>query len=110
MIDRRGKPVANVEVFQSFNGPAQTLRTDGDGGFALDGLPLETLFLFARGEGFRFHGQMLKPGDHDVTVVLTGTTEHPQRELRKLPDPIPLDESRGDGPPDHGALVESGRG
>ncbi len=94
VIDRQGNAVANVEVFQSVNGPAQTLRTDGDGGFALEGLPRETVFLFARGEGFRFHGQMLKPGDQDVTVVLTRTTERPERELRKLPDPIPLDESR----------------
>ena len=34
-----------------------------DGGFELDGLPPQTVFLFARGEGFRFHGQMLKPRD-----------------------------------------------
>ncbi len=110
VIDRQGKPVANVEVFQSVNGPAQTRRTDSEGSFALETLPLETVFLFARVDGFRFHGQMLKAGDHDVTAVLTRSTERPQRELRKLPDPIPLDESLRDGPPDHGALVESGRG
>jgi hypothetical protein len=94
VIDRQGKAVAGVEVFQSSSGPAQTHRTDSDGAFTLDGLPRETVFLFARCDGFRFHGQMLKPGDHDVSVVLTRTTERPTRESRKLPDPIPLDESR----------------
>ena len=94
VIDRQGKPVADVEIFQSVNGPAQTVRTDADGRFELNGLPRAAAFLFARADGFRFHGQVLKPCDSDVTIALWRTTERPERELTKLPDLIPLDESR----------------
>ena len=52
------------------------------------------MFLFARGEGFRFFGRLIKPGDRDITVELTRTSERPAREMRMLPDPIPLEESR----------------
>jgi hypothetical protein len=94
VVDRQGKPVANVEVFQSGDGPKRTsVRTDPSGRFALGGFQNGTVFLFARGEGFRFHGQILKPGDHEINVELTRSNERP-RELTKLSDPIPIEESR----------------
>jgi Carboxypeptidase regulatory-like domain len=96
VVDRQGKAVANVEVFQSGDGPKRTsVRTDASGRFALGGFQNGTVFLFARGEGFRFHGQMLKPGDREVTVELTRFGERPARNLTKLADPIPIEESRG---------------
>jgi Carboxypeptidase regulatory-like domain len=96
VVDRQGKPVGNVEVFQSGDGPKRTsVRTDPSGRFALGGFQSGTVFLFARGEGFRFHGQVLKPGDQEITVELTGSSERPARELKKLSDPIPIEESRG---------------
>ena len=96
VIDRQGKAIADVEVFQSGDGPARTaVTTDADGRFVLNGFPHGPGFLFARRDGFRFQGRMLKPGDHDITVESTRTSERPEQELTKLADPIPLAESRG---------------
>jgi len=95
VVDRQGKPVAGIEVFQLGDGLARTAtKTDGDGRFALGGFRQGPVFLFARGQGFRFLGRLIKPGDGDVAVDLTRTSERPTREMRMLPDPIPLDESR----------------
>ena len=52
------------------------------------------MFVFARGEGFRFHGQLIREGEQKVTVELTRGTERPAREMRMLPGPIPPEESR----------------
>ena len=98
VIDRKGKAVADALVFQSGDGPQRTsVRTDSAGRFAPGGFQKGPVFLFARGQGFRFHGQMLKPGDRDqdIVVELTRTTERPPNELKTLPDVIPIEESRG---------------
>jgi Carboxypeptidase regulatory-like domain len=95
VVDREGKPVANCLVFQTGDGPRRTeTETDSDGRFALGGLRPGSVFLFARRDGFRFHGQLIKASERNVTVEMTGTTERPVREMRMLPDPIPLEESR----------------
>src|ERR1700722_10078686 len=52
------------------------------------------VFLFARGEGFRFQGRLVKPTDRAVTIELTRTSERPAREMKMLADPIPQGESR----------------
>ena len=95
VVDRQGKPVANVEVFQSGDGPEQaSTQTDADGRFVLDGFREGPVFVFARGEGFRFHGQLIREGEQKVTVELTRGTERPAREMQMLPGPIPPEESR----------------
>jgi hypothetical protein len=95
VIDRQGKPVANVEVFQTGDGPEQTAsKTDADGRFSLEGFRKGSVFLFARGEGFRFHGQLIRESEREVTVELTRSTERPAREMKMLSEPIPLEESR----------------
>jgi hypothetical protein len=95
VVDRQGKPVAGIEVFQSGDGPERTrTKTDLDGRFALSGFCQGPVFLFARGYGFRFCGRLVKPGDGDIVVEVTRTTERPAREMKMLPDPIPLEESR----------------
>ena len=95
VVDRQGKPVPDVEVFQSGDGPRRTsVRTDGSGRFALGGFPIGTAYLFARGEGFRFHGKLLKPGEKEVSIELTRSSERPALELTKLHDPVPIEESR----------------
>ena len=95
VVDRQGKPVANVEVFQSGDGPEQTsTQSDADGRFVLDGFRDGPVFVFARREGFRFHGQLIREGEQKVTVELTRGTERPAREMRMLPGPIPPEESR----------------
>ncbi len=95
VVDRQGKPVANVEVFQSGDGPEQTAtKTGADGRFVLDGFRQGPVFVFARGEGFRFRGQLIKEGESEVTAELTRVTEQPARAMRMLPELIPLEESR----------------
>jgi hypothetical protein len=95
VVDRQRKPVANVEVFQSGDGPERTAaKTDADGRFSVGGLRQGPAFLFARGDDFRFHGQLVRPTESDLTIELTRRSERPAREMRMLPDPIPVDESR----------------
>jgi hypothetical protein len=96
VVDRQGRPVADVEVFQSSDGPEPTsTRTGPDGRFVLDGFRQGPVFVFARGEGFRFHGQLIKEGQSEVTVELTRLSERPARAMRMITDPvIPLEESR----------------
>ncbi len=95
VVDRQGKPVANVAVFQTGDGPEQTAtKTDTEGRFSLGGFRQGSVFLFARGEGFRFHGQLIRESDREVAVELTRTSERPTREMKMLPEPIPLEESR----------------
>ena len=48
-VDRQGKPVANIEVFQSGDGPERTTtRTDVDGRFKLGGFCQGPVCLFVR--------------------------------------------------------------
>jgi hypothetical protein len=95
VVDRQGKPVAGIDVFQSGDGPERTAtRTNGDGRFALGGFCQAPVFVFARGEGFRFIGRLIKPGENDVTIELTRTTERPSQQMKTLAEPIPAQESR----------------
>jgi hypothetical protein len=95
VVDRQGKPVESVEVFQSGDGPERTTtQTDTNGRFALAGFRHGSVFLFARADGFRFFGRMIKPGEGEITIELTRTNERPVREMRMLPDVISLEESR----------------
>ena len=71
--------------------------TDVDGRFVLGGYRQGPAFLFARGDGFRFSGRLVKPGDDDLTVELTRTSERPAREMRMLPDAVTAEESRALG-------------
>ncbi len=96
-VARQGKPLAGIEVSQSGDGPERTSTvTDAEGRFTLGGFCQGPVFVFARGDGFRFSGRLIKAGEAgvDVTLGLTRLTERPAREMRMLPDPIPLDESR----------------
>ena len=95
VVDRQRMPLAGIEVFQSGDGPERTsTRTGADGRFALSGFHEGSVFVFARGEGYRFSGRLVKAGEHDVTLELTRTSERPAHEMRMLPELIPLAESR----------------
>jgi hypothetical protein len=95
VVDRQGKPVAGVEVFQTGDGPEPTSTRSGpDGRFTLGGYPPGPVFLFARADGFRFHGQLIRGDERNVTVELTRKDERPARTMHILPEPIPLAESR----------------
>jgi hypothetical protein len=95
VVDRQGNPAADVELFQTGDGPEPTsTRTGPDGRFSLGGFRQGPVFLFARGDGLRFHGQMIRDREGEVTVELTRIGEPPRRAMRMLPEPIPLDEAR----------------
>ena len=85
-----GQPLAGVRVSPKLT----SIKTEADGRFTLGGFCQGPVCLFASGEGFRFFGRLIKPGDGEVSVELTRTRERPTREMRMLPDPIPLEESR----------------
>jgi Carboxypeptidase regulatory-like domain len=95
VVDRQGKAVAGAQVFQSGHGPDRTeTTTEADGRFSLAGFRQGPVFVFVRSAGFRFHGQLIKATDRDVTAELTRESERPAREMKMLPDLIPIDESR----------------
>jgi hypothetical protein len=95
VVDRQGKPVAGFEVFQSGDGPQRTSTlTDGAGRFTLGGFCQGPVFVFAHGEGIRFSGRLIKPGEDDVTLEVTRSSQPPDRPMRMLPEPIPPVESR----------------
>jgi hypothetical protein len=95
VVDRQGKPVAGVEIFLRADGPEPTTTKSGpDGRFSLGGFRPGPVFLFARGDGFRFHGQLIRDREGEVTVELARNGETPRRVMRMLPEPVPLDESR----------------
>ena len=71
VVDRQGKPVANVEVFQSGDGPEQTSTQTGPDGRFLGGFRQGPVCVFARVEGFRFHGQLIKEDESEVAFELT---------------------------------------
>ncbi len=95
VVDRQGKPVAGIEVFQSGDGPKRTsTKTDAEGRFSLGGFRQGPVFVFVHGELFRFQGRLVKPDETNVTVELTRVSERPRREMKMLPDPIPFEESK----------------
>ena len=52
------------------------------------------MFLFARREGFRFFGRLIKPGEEEVSVRMIRIGERPAPELHTLQEPIPWEEAQ----------------
>jgi len=95
VTDRQGQPMSGAEVFQAGDGPELTsTRTDAQGRFSLGGFRAGSVFMFVRGAGCRFYGQMVSPQVEEVTLVLSRTTEQPARSMPMLPAPIPQEESQ----------------
>ena len=95
VVDRTGKPVASAQVFQTGDGPERTkTETDSNGRFSLGGFHQGSVFVFVRGPGFRFQGQLIRPVEAEVSIELTRLSERPTREIRMLTEAIPLAESR----------------
>jgi hypothetical protein len=93
VVDRTGNPIAGAEVFPP--GHELSTVTDSAGRFRLETMRPGRSFLFARKPGFRFHGQPIGEGSSSiVTIRLTRSSERPERLMKTLPDPIPLEESR----------------
>jgi hypothetical protein len=86
VVDRQGRPVGGVTVLQAGDGPMRTCAvTDDQGRFRIDGLIEGRAFLFARKDGFRFHGQPIDTEADAVELVLTRADEPPAVALRTIP-------------------------
>lgn len=89
VIDRQGKPVADVEVFQSGDGPKKTTtRTAADGSFRLDGYRPGKAFVFERKPGFRFHGQLIDINQPMITLTIARTTDPRDERMKTRPSPV----------------------
>ncbi|MGO9467664.1 MAG: carboxypeptidase regulatory-like domain-containing protein [Isosphaeraceae bacterium] len=92
--DRQGKPVAGAAVFQSGDGPLRTRDlTDSQGRFRVRGLIEGTAILFARKDGFRFHGQPIDTEAGAANLVLTRSNEAPPL-VKTLAGVLPRDAER----------------
>ncbi len=92
VVDRQGRPIASVQVFQPGNGPSAT--TDEAGRFQLGAVQSGRSILLARREGLRFGGALIddkNPGP--VELTLSRPDEPPDRTIATLPGPIPQEES-----------------
>jgi hypothetical protein len=93
VVDRQGRPIGGVQVFETGGGPSAT--TDETGRFRLVAARPGRSFLVARREGFHFGGTMTEGReDQPVELVLTRPGEPAARIMATLPDPIPAEERR----------------
>ena len=71
--DREGRPIPGASVFQSGDGPIRTRTvTDLHGHFRLPGVIAGKVILFARKDGFRFHGQAVDTEKGAADLGLAG--------------------------------------
>ncbi|HUG93930.1 MAG TPA: carboxypeptidase-like regulatory domain-containing protein, partial [Planctomycetaceae bacterium] len=83
VVNREGKPLAGVRLFQSGDAPERTEAvTDADGRFRLGGLPEGGGFVFAEKAGFRFHGQRVDARDGVGDIILETHDSPTRRVLR----------------------------
>ncbi len=93
VVDRQGRPIAGVRVFEPAGGKSAT--TGADGRFRLDGARPGRSFVLARCDGFRVGGAIVdERADRPIELVLTRPGEPPDRAMATLPDRIPAEESR----------------
>ncbi len=92
--DREGRPVPGATVLQSGDGPIRTRTTTDDRGrFRLPGFIEGMAIVFARKDGFRFHGQPIDTEAGAVELVLARADEAPAA-LETLASVLPPDEER----------------
>jgi hypothetical protein len=83
VVDRGGKGIAAVTVFQPADSSARTEAiTDDAGGYRLDGVPDGPALIFAEKAGYRFGGAVVGSGDKPVEVRLA-RSEEPPISIRK---------------------------
>ena len=95
VVDRQGKPVAGVEVFQSGDGPERTTtKTDADGRFSLGGFRQGPVFRLRARRRVSVPGPVGQAGRARRDGRAHAHERAAAREMRMLADPIPLEESR----------------
>jgi hypothetical protein len=95
VVDRQGRGVAAVTVFQPTDSPARTQSvTDTEGRFRLDGAPSGPALVFAEKDGYRFGGAVVPPGDAPVQIRLARAGEPPISVPKPAPPPVPRADER----------------
>jgi hypothetical protein len=83
VVDRAGKPVENVSVIQSGDGPKRLeTTTDRQGHFTLDGIPEGPAMVCFEGAKYRFFGDVLACPAENVRVVLERVDDPNPRVLK----------------------------
>ncbi len=95
VVDREGKGIAGVTVFQPSDSPARTVATTDDTGrFRLDGVLGSPALVFAEKAGYRFGGAVARDGATEVEVRLARNEEPPVSVPKSLPPPLSRAEER----------------
>ncbi|HEX7377865.1 MAG TPA: carboxypeptidase regulatory-like domain-containing protein, partial [Pirellulales bacterium] len=90
VVDRRGKPVAGLRVFQAGDGPRRTeTTTDADGRFRLSGVYAGPVFLLVRGKGYPLQG-LLYDSEGPAEFTARSDDEPTARQLKTLAEPLSL--------------------
>jgi hypothetical protein len=90
VTDADGRPLGNVAVSQSGDGPKPTSAvTDDQGRFRVEGVVREPAFLFVAGPGLRFSGHRIAAEEGAVALVAPRAGDPPARTLHTLPPPLP---------------------
>ncbi len=93
VVDRQGRPIAGVKVFQPGDGPSTT--SDEEGRFRIERITSGRSFLLASREGFRLAGAFIDDkAAPPVELALSRPADPPDRIMTTLPGPISMDESR----------------
>jgi hypothetical protein len=94
VVDRGGKGVAAITVFQPLDSPARNeVITDDAGRFRLDGVSSEPTLVFAEKAGYRFGGAVVRRGGDAQAEIRVARADEPPISI---PKPVPPLVSRAD--------------
>lgn len=94
VVDRRGKTVVGVRVFQTGDGPRRTeATTDQHGHFHLDGVYAGPVFLLVSGKAYPLQGFAFD-GDGPAKLTINTEEEPAVRQLKTLAEPLSLAQRR----------------
>lgn len=94
IVDRRGKPLAGLRVFQAGDGPRRTeTTTDADGRFRLNGVYAGSVFLLVHGKGYPLQG-FLCDGERPAEFLARSEDESAARQFKTLAEPLSLPQRR----------------
>lgn len=95
VVDRGGKGIARVTVFQPSDSPARTEAiTDDAGRFRFDDVPGGPALVFAEKTGYRFGGAVVGPGATNAEIRLARNDEPPISIPKPVPPPLSRAEER----------------
>jgi hypothetical protein len=86
VVNRQGKPIPNVTVIQSGDGPKRLEAvTDGQGRFVLNGVPEGKIVVCFEATGYRFYGSVLSCPAENARIELEQTGDPNPRTLKREP-------------------------